>query len=612
MAKLIGTAGHVDHGKTTLIKALTGIDADRFPEEKDRGLTIDIGFAYIDLPEHGRVSIVDVPGHEKFLTNMLVGALGIDVALLCVASDESVMPQTREHLQILELLPVDQLVVAMTRKDLVDEEILEFAMEEVRETIAATRFGTATLVPVSAITGEGLETLKTELAAALSKESKPIEGLWYLPIDRAFSVKGHGCVVTGTLAQGRVRVGDRGYLEPGHTEVRVRSIHHHGASLEETEKGRRTAINLAGIKLEDLRRGQAIGAPGALFETVCFDGRVKWVGAAKHAMRVRVSIGSDEAFGKLFLNNHDPDLVQLRLERPVAAALGQPFVLRRYSPPDVLCGGRISVPLAKPRRKGEEVQALEAGGEDAGILQVLAGKEQGVSTEEICRQLGRTPQALGDVFERLQGEGRIVGFAGLWFEPEAFERGVGQWLAALETLHEKHPMQGYQARERALAEAGLTWSGKPLDRIVARLAAEERVVASGPNVRLPDFKVRLNDKQQAFLARIVQALEAKGVNTPSPEELAQELGVPIHGVQEMLKIGSQVGEILTVPPGLIYTARQIETVKQALKKSFGEAPFAAAEAREVLSTSRKYMIPLLEYLDSARFTVRIGDKRKIL
>src|SRR5256714_94893 len=227
VAKLIGTAGHVDHGKTTLIRALTGIDADRLPEEKRRGMTIDIGFAYFDLPEIGRVSIVDVPGHEKFLRNMLVGALGIDVALLCVAADEGVMPQTREHLQILLLLPVTQLVVALTRSDLVDKDTLAIAAEDVIALLEPTRFMGAPLIPVSAVKSEGIDELKAELTRALSMETAKVEGPWYLSIDRAFSVKGHGCVATGTLAQGIVRVGDKAYLEPGHVEVRVRAIHSH-------------------------------------------------------------------------------------------------------------------------------------------------------------------------------------------------------------------------------------------------------------------------------------------------------------------------------------------------------------------------------------------------
>ncbi|HWA83840.1 MAG TPA: selenocysteine-specific translation elongation factor, partial [Fimbriimonadaceae bacterium] len=417
MAKLIGTAGHVDHGKTTLIQALTGIDADRLPEEKRRGMTIDIGFAYIDLPEFGRVSIVDVPGHERFLTNMLVGALGIDVALLCVAADESVMPQTREHVQILDLLPVERMVVALTRSDLADETTREIAKAEVEELLAPTRFKVAPIVEVSAQTGAGIPELRQALVEAL-RASAP-EGLkdapWYLPIDRVFTVKGHGAVVTGTLAQGEVRVGGKAYIQPENLEVRVRALHSHGVAIESGEPGRRIAINLSGVKEEDLRRGQAVGAPGALFSTDCFDAKMRWATPVKHGSRVRVSIGAEEAIGRVFLNDFDPELAQIRLESRIAAALDQPLILRRYSPPDVLGGGRILIPQAKRRKKGEEIRGARPARDEEAILGVVGTSPDGIATEEVCRLVGKSQQTLGKPFENLLAQGKVHGFAGLWF-----------------------------------------------------------------------------------------------------------------------------------------------------------------------------------------------------
>jgi len=347
MAKLIGTAGHVDHGKTTLIKALTGIDADRLPEEKARGMTIDIGFAYLDLPEIGRVSIVDVPGHEKFISNMLVGALGIDVALLCVAADEGVKPQTLEHFQILELLPVTAMVVALTRSDLADEETIELAKLQIADLLAKSKFASANIIPVSAHTGLGLDSLREEIAKLLRDSgSTAATGSWYLPIDRVFTVKGHGCVVTGTLARGKVKVGDPAILEPGHREVRIRAMHWHGDEVQMAVPGQRTAFNLGGIKEEEIERGQTIGAPGATFETTCLDARLRWVESCKYGERVRVAVGAAEVIGKAFQSPTDPDLVQLRLHAPVSVALGQPIIVRRHSPPDLLGGGLVEVPLA--------------------------------------------------------------------------------------------------------------------------------------------------------------------------------------------------------------------------------------------------------------------------
>ncbi|HTQ08478.1 MAG TPA: selenocysteine-specific translation elongation factor [Fimbriimonadaceae bacterium] len=608
---MIGTAGHVDHGKTTLIQALTGIDADRLPEEKRRGMTIDIGFAFVDLPGIGRVSIVDVPGHEKFLTNMLVGALGIDVAMLCVAADESVMPQTREHLQILELLPVEKMVVAMTRADLADDETRAIARAEIEELLGPTRFKGAPIVEVSALNGAGIAELKAELAEALDAPQSAPSGMpWYLPIDRAFSIKGQGAVVTGTLAQGEVRVGDRGYIQPGNMEVRVRSIHWHGDPLDHSERGRRTALNLGGVKAEDLRRGLAVGAPGALFETDCIDARVRWIEPIKHGSRVRVSIGAEEAIGRMFLSDADPELVQLRLEARVSAALHQPLIVRRYSPPDLICGGRILIPQAKRRKKGDALRVIDKSGREA-ILAAVGDHPGGITTEEICRILGKSQQSLGNDFEGLLKEGKVRGFGGLWFTTAGFNDSWERFIAGLNRLHEKSPTVANVPRERVLQAAGLTWNGKPLDRILAAMAQEGRLILSGTNVRSPDFKVMLSEKQRQFLDRILVELRAEPVNTPNPHRLSEILRAPIQAVEETLRLGIQAGEVLSIGEGVFYTTAQIEDLKRRTRDLMGAKPFPAAALRDALGTTRKYIIPLLEYFDTIRFTTRVGDNRMV-
>ncbi len=612
MAKLIGTAGHVDHGKTTLIRALTGIDADRLPEEKKRGMTIDIGFAYIDLPEVGRVSIVDVPGHEKFIHNMLVGALGIDVALLCISADEAVMPQTREHLQILELLPVDKLVVALTRADLADAETRELAIAEVRELVAGSRFGEAAIVPVSAITGEGLEELRQTLSQALKGSESDTKGAWYLPIDRAFTVKGHGVVVTGTLAQGKVKTGDKALLMPGSIDVRVKAIRCHDEPLEQAEKGQRTALNLTGIKLEDVKRGMAVGEPGALFETSIFDAQITWVGSVKHGMRVRVSMGAEEAIGKLFLNDREPGVAQFRLDAPVACAMNQPLIIRRYSPPDLLGGGRVSVPQSKPRRKSEKAIVVEQkGSDDEGILSVLEGQIAGVLTEEICRRLGKTPQALGTTFETLLREGKLLGFAGLWYASPAFQEAAEKYLETLLFVHSKFPTQAMQPRERVAEASKLKWAGKHLDRILAHLSAEGRLTVQGTLIRHPEFKVQLSPRQRALLDRVLDLMQKSGLSTPNVHEIGLNLNIPPQAAEEIVKVGMQAGEILRVAEGVFYTPAQIAEIRQRMTASFGKKSFAAAEFRDIFGTSRKYVIPLLEFFDAQRFTTRIGDNRVI-
>lgn len=612
MAKLIGTAGHVDHGKTTLIQALTGIDADRLPEEKKRGMTIDVGFAYIDLPKIGRVSIVDVPGHEKFVTNMLVGALGIDVALLCVSADESVMPQTREHLEILKLLPVDRMVVALTRSDLADGDTRAIAREEVGELLESSRFKDSPIIEVSAHTGEGIDTLKGELSKALSITEKRSTAPWYLPIDRVFTVKGHGCVVTGTLAQGEVKVGEKAYIQPGNLEARVRAIHSHGDPLDVSEKGRRTALNLSGVRAEDVRRGQTIGAPGAVFETDNIDAKVSWTEPIKHGSRIRVSIGADEAIGRIFLSDADPDLVQLRLESRVAASLHQPLIVRRYSPPDVICGGRVLIPQARRRKKGEELKVTQQGqSNEEAILSAVANSPHGVLTEEVCRIVGKNQQALGDTFEKLLRAGKLKGFAGLWYTAGEFGQAWGNFLDALRLLHEKNPTVANIPRERVLQQAGIKWTGKPLDRILSSMAQEGKIFLSGTSVRMPGFRVAVSGKQRQLLDRVVELLEKEPVNTPNPHQISQVVHAPIPAIEDILKLGIQSGEVVQIGEGVYYTPRQVAELKKKTAQIAGGRPFAAAQLRDALGTTRKYIIPLLEYFDSIRFTTRIGDNRMV-
>ena len=480
-------------------------------------MTIEIGFAYIDLPKIGRVSIVDVPGHEKLVHNMLVGAMGIDLALLCVAADEGVMPQTREHLQILELLPVERMIVALTRSDLAGYGGSEPAKLAVQDLLARTRFENSPILPVSAMTGVGIDVLLAAIEASLSSpEPEVSRGIWRLPIDRVFSVKGFGCVVTGTLSGGEVKVGDEGAVEPGGIAARVRLIHSHDVPVEAGEPGRRIALNISGPKAEDLHRGQMIGAPGSIFSTQALDAEVRWLERPKHATRVRLSIGAEEAIGKVFLSDGSEDAVQLRLEREVACYKGQPIIIRRYSPPELLGGGQVKIPLAKPRRKSEATSVVSGGTFEDQVRAVLHSHPLGIQTEEICRMLGQSPQSLGNVFERLSASGSALGFAGLWFGEQEWKAAANRFVTALERMHEKNPMKAYLPREAVVAGEKLPWAGKQLDRMIGALAAESKVSVNGTQVKSTGFHVSLNPKQRAFLDRIKGELDKGAVNPPPP------------------------------------------------------------------------------------------------
>jgi selenocysteine-specific elongation factor len=611
MALLIGTAGHVDHGKTSLIRALTGIDTDRLPEEKARGMTIDIGFAAIDLPGLGKVSIVDVPGHEKFVTNMLVGALGIDVALLCVSADEGVMPQTREHFEILGLLPVNQMVVALTRADLADEDTQALARQDVAELLEGSRFAGSPIIATSVESGSGIAALRTALVKALSDAKAKPTGPWYLPIDRAFTVKGHGLVITGTLAQGTVKVGDRAVLMPGQFEARIRKIHCHDEERQEAHAGQRTALNLGGINKELVHRGMAIGEPGALVESTRIDARVEWMKPPDHGKRVRVSIGAEEAMARAFLNDHDSNLVQLRLETSVACAPGQPLIIRQYSPPVLLGGGSVTVANAVVRRKSEQTIQLGETSVSGQIVEIVERSPKGAATEDICRLLGRTPQALGTTFESLVEANKLVGFAGVWYTPNQVHEMANHLVNALSKAHESEPTKAYLNREQVLDLAGIALRGKPLDRFLSFLAGDGRIILNGTMLKSSEFQVRLSGRQEELLTRVENVVESAGWGTPPNRDIARQLGVPTQAVDDIFRLGREAGRLVLLEDGIVYTVRQIGKLKEWTATTFGDRAFAAAEFRDQLGTSRKYAIPLLEHLDSIRFTIRSGDTRII-
>jgi selenocysteine-specific elongation factor len=606
VAKLIGTAGHVDHGKTSLIRALTGIDADRLPEEKARGMTLDIGFAYLDLPEVGRVSIVDVPGHERLVHNMLVGAYGIDVGLLCIAADEGVKPQTTEHLAILNLLPVSKLVVALTRVDLADVDTQSLVRLQIEDLLAETRFQSAPIMGVSAVTLEGLDELKSTLQRLLVGGDEPTDGSWMLPIDRVMTVKGHGVVVTGTLFRGHFKVGDAAVLMPGERSVRIRAIHTHGEPTERAERGKRTALNLSGVDKQDLRRGMIVGAPGSVFETMTFDAKMKWLEPPKQGLRVRVSAGTEEVMARVFLKENEPEMAQFRLESVLACAKGQPVIIRRFSPQELLGGGVIITPQASRKRRAAAVEGETVEEMVLGVVDQAAG---GISTDEVARRLGRSLQDLGTPFENLIAAKQIVGFAGTWVTTERVREIFQDLQEALLRVHALTPTVATVPCEKVVAEMGLSWAGKTLDRLGAAMAAAGKIQAEGPRWKHPEFEIQLSPKQSQLLSRVEAELDKGGVNPPLPLDVARTIGVPPMAVDEVLSLGINARRVVKLDENVFYTKAQIEEIKAKSRTTFSGRRFTAAEFRDALGTSRKYAIPLLEHLDSTGFTLRQQDTR---
>lgn len=612
---IIGTAGHVDHGKSTLIKALTGIDPDRLREEQQRGMTIDLGFAWIDLPDVGRVGIVDVPGHERFLKNMLAGAGGVDLALLVVAADEGVMPQTLEHLDILSLLDVRGLIVALTKTDLADEDMRALVREEALEMVAKRGLPAPVVVEVSATSGAGLEDLSSALANALSEmPARDKNAPARMPIDRVFTMTGFGTVVTGTLVSGTLREGDQLKVFPGGWEARVRGLQVHGLNASEAVAGQRVAVNVAGAPKDKLERGQALASPGACEETSLADAVIRLLPGApalRHQNRVRVHIGTAEALARVALNPSGQILeegaAQLLFESPVACAKGDRFVLRRYSPGITVGGGVIVVPVAKRRKRATiDMNAFSAGlrsSPEEAILNALRAETVGYWPRDLAVQTGLSVAAVQEAIAGME----LVSLGGRLVAPDNWPRVREGLLEPLRKFHADNPAAPEMAKAAWLALTPLKGDARAADAALARM---DEVTASGAGVRLSDFEVKLAPKQEALLRKVEEALLAAGIRVPTVNELTRLVGLPLPAVQEMLRLGRALGKFARVSDELYYPVSTLEPILAQVRAEIeASGKITAARFRDMTDTSRKYAVPLLEYMDEIRLTRRVGDDR---
>lgn len=619
---IIGTAGHVDHGKSALIRALTGVETDRFPEERERGISIDIGFARFPLPSGRRAAVIDVPGHERFVRNMLAGITGIDAVILVVAADEGVMPQTREHLDILRLLEIKKGVVAITKIDLVDAEMLELVQADVEEAVAGTFLEGAPCLPVSAVTGEGLDALLRAVDALLEEtEPKDTTAFARLPIDRAFVRPGFGTVVTGTLVGGIMRQGDRLELLPQGLEVRVRGLQVHGEPVEQVHAGQRVAVNLSGIGRSDVRRGHVLCAPGALRPTTSFAGRLhlleSWPKELKHGERVHLHTGTSEVLARVLLLKGDrlepgsSAFVQLRLEEPVVVGRGDRYIIRSYSPVHTMGGGMVIEPHARYRRSQAaaaiaELEVKESGGTGGVIAETLV-------------QSGMTPLGLGELARRtgvpaetlraeLPGLGADVREleGGLWIH----RRGFGQFCQAvrgeLEAFYSRHPLRSGLGKEELRRRLGL--GGKEFAALLSAAEAADELRVERDRVALPGHSPTLNDGQAKLAQRLRSAIAAAGYSPPTVAELKQQ--VPGRDTEEVIIYLLEQGEAVRVGDDLIIAAAALEDAVRRTREHLKQhGKLTVAEFRDLLGTSRKYALPLLEWFDEQRITRRAGEER---
>ncbi len=616
---VIGTAGHVDHGKSTLIKALTSIDPDRLPEEKEREMTVDLGFAWMTLPSGREVSIVDVPGHERFIKNMLAGVGAIDLAMLIVAADESVMPQTREHLAILNILQITRGLVVVTKTDLVDEELVELVMAEVEDTLQGTSFEGCPMVGVSAQTGEGLDELRELIDSILdSTEPRRDLGRPRLPIDRCFTIAGFGTVVTGTLIDGALTVGQEVELAGSDIRARVRGLQSHKTKVDSTGPGVRLAVNLSGISRDDIQRGEVLTAPGWLRRAYRVDARLRMVDGAPHALKhnegVTFHIFTSESTARVRLLDADrltagsEGWVQLLLSEPLPVVKGDYFVIR--SAEDTLGGGQIVDPNPRRRHRRfdtgvvERLMMLDQGtGED--VIISVAEQWGPCGLTELSRRANLPAEEILERAGQLAADGDLVVLGDLATDADAVVYSAQGWdvlksklYAALRTHHNQYPLRKGAPSQEVRSRLALT---QPVhQRVLAQLDAHGFVVQEGQTIRLPEHEVMLTPQLEQQAAAYLSGLTGEPYAPPTDQPIDSEL----------LSVLIDQGEVVRVADSVVFTAAAYKEMTDRIVEHLStHGSITVADARTMFDTSRKYVLPLLEHMDQMQITRRMGDER---
>ncbi|MBA2454551.1 MAG: selenocysteine-specific translation elongation factor [Chloroflexia bacterium] len=621
---VVGTAGHVDHGKSTLVRRLTGVDPDRLQEEKAREMTIDLGFAWLELPGGLAVSVIDVPGHERFIKNMLAGVGGLDAAMLVVAADEGPMPQTVEHLAILDLLNIPAGLVVVTKADLVDDDWLELIVEETRETLIGTVLADADIVPVSASTGKGIDTLLVSLQRLLSDlPRRAVSGEARLPVDRVFSVSGFGTVVTGTLLGSTVEIGQELEILPSMLRARVRGLQSHGERVERALPGSRTAINLTGVDRDTVQRGDVLTVPGWLKPTMMMDAGLRLVTAAPQPLvqndAVDVFVGASETPAHVTLLDSESiepgseGWVQIRFERPLALFEGDQFIVRQASPSLTIGGGKVT--NAHPRRHRRfrdevirDLETRESGSTHERFAQALIDgplelraitEAAGLDLDE-AREIALELVSAGEVeilgsdTEGALMPGRLV------MRSQDLARVTGSIVALIVDFHARFPLRKGMAREEIRSRMSL--AVRVFDAVIQTLVSSGKLRDHGSVLAIAGHQMTLSPPQQALAEKFLRALETSQSAPPSPVEFGIDA--------ELLGALAEQGQLVRVSDSVVFSAEYLERVKDETLEMIGEhGEITLAQFRDHFGSSRKYAQAVLEYFDQQRLTRRVGDVR---
>ena len=625
---VLGTAGHIDHGKTSLIKALTGIETDRLKEEKERGITIELGFAHLELPGGKLLGIVDVPGHEKFIKNMVAGATGIDLVALVIAADEGVMPQTKEHLDICELLKIQHGLIVMTKIDMVDSDWLELVREDVTEYMADTFLADAPIIEVSSATGEGLKELIQILDKLVQNiPERDLGHFFRLPIDRVFSMKGFGTVITGTTISGKIRTGDETTIYPLGINSKIRGLQVHNQEVNEIRAGLRTAVNLQGIERAKIQRGNILASRDSLRTTYMVDVNLDLLSSAprklKNRAKVRFHSGTSEIISTVVLLDRDAlepgetCFAQIRLNEPTALLRGDRYVLRSYSPVRTIGGGRTLNALPRKKKRFSEAVLSEMRllftGDLNEIIEyfVSSGRFRGVEQEELPFLTNTSKKRLDEALKVLKAQKRIILYdkeRGVLIHADFLKKAREEILDTLTRYHKKFPLKEGLIKEELRSRTEGADNAKLFNHLVLQLAREGIIVQDKEIVRLKDHQVTLAQDQEEIRRELEKTYIKSGLQPPYFQEIKEKF--PGNTGAEVLEVMVKEGDILKVKEDLYFHRKAIDGLKSeliAFLKNNGE--ITTPQFKEMTGASRKYTIPVIEYFDRTQVTVRVGDTR---
>jgi len=627
---IIGTAGHIDHGKTALVRAITGIDTDRLKEEKKRGISIELGFAPLTLPDGQLAGIVDVPGHERFVRQMLAGAFGMDLVLLIIAADEGIMPQTREHLDIIQLLGISQGIVVITKKDLVDEEWLMMVEDDIKEYLKDSELKNWPIMAVSSVTKEGIaEILRTIEELSVQVEEKPTVGQARLPIDRIFTMTGFGTVATGTLWSGKIRINDVLQVLPQDISVRVRTLHVHNHKVEEALAGQRVAVNLQGVDISEISRGSTLASPGFLKPTHRVSAKLNLLSSGrpvKNWTRIRFHLGTDECLGRLVLLEHDElqpgenGYVQIVMEEPVVCAKNDRFVIRFYSPVTTIGGGVIIDPNP-PRQKRfneavlEEIAIKEEGDLEEVLLQEMNKRPDRIlSVQELAEFTNAQQDEIRDILEDLSRSGLAYSLTqespDLFISRPGLEQNSQTINKVLVDYLKKYPLRRGMPREELRSRYFKQYPVKVFNPFLAFLESTGLVSLDSTHIKPSGFEVVPDEETKKALNRLMEKLQQNPLAPPGLKELQEEVKDFRGEFAELIAYMEETDQIVKVAESTYFSRAALDMAWERIDEHFAHSSqLSLAEARDLWESSRKHTLPLLEYFDRIKYTKRMGDNR---